>query len=75
MSTDTTVPDRQIGWLCHGRGFFVVCLACIPRSMGVVLGWTPLYAINVGQYRQPCVHCGAEVGGTWPVVLFDGQPS
>ena len=51
--------SEQIGWLKGGK--FVICDSCLPQDHE-----TPVFAVNIGQYRQTCAACGK--------LLHEGQP-
>ncbi len=82
MSTYQDRTDSQVGWLRSdgrpsrdGRPHYVICLACVTEADGREHGWCPVFAENIGSYRQPCALCARElVRDHWNVILFDGHP-
>jgi hypothetical protein len=75
MTTDA-VPQR-VGYLrAYLDGHCVICEECAHVFDGTGVELTPIFAENLGQYRQPCMSCKREtnphVNKLWPI-LFDGR--
>jgi hypothetical protein len=68
---------QRVGYLrAYLTGYAVICEDCAHVFDGSGVELTPIYAENLGRYRQPCLSCKHETNPNannhWPV-LFDGR--